>query len=62
MPQTWGGMDIIFEKEDVESTRKLKPVGFTLLGFKPTASVKAQHHVRTAQFIYPDEESIEGGF
>ena len=30
--------------------------GLTLLGFKPRSSLKRYHHVRPAQFIYPDEK------
>ncbi|CAB4011678.1 X-ray repair cross-complementing 6-like, partial [Paramuricea clavata] len=51
---------VIFEKEEVDSIKSSGDTGLTLLGFKPRSSLKRYHHVRPAQFIYPDEKSISG--
>ena len=58
--QMFGGAKVVFEKEEVNSIKSAGETGLTLLGFKPRSSLKRYHHVRPAQFIYPDEKSISG--
>ncbi|CAL4059820.1 unnamed protein product [Meganyctiphanes norvegica] len=31
-----------------------------LLGFKPIKAIKSYYHIRTANFIYPDEKNVQG--
>lgn len=51
----------MFEKEEVAQMRKIIKRGLNLLGFKPrTKAIKPWYHVRNAQFIYPDETTVQG--
>ena len=34
--------------------------GMTLVGFKPSSSLKAYHNYRTSYFVYPDEAHVKG--
>lgn len=36
--------------------------GMVLLGFKPISSIKPYFHVKPANFIFPDEKSVQGMF
>lgn len=36
------------------------PTGLKLMGFKPRSALKPYLHVRPAQFIFPDELSVQG--
>ncbi|XP_025085058.1 X-ray repair cross-complementing protein 5-like [Pomacea canaliculata] len=58
--QTYGGKKICFENEEVVEMRQFGPPGFKLMGFKPRSSVKPYYHVKPAQFLYPDEETVTG--
>lgn len=59
--QTWGGRDIVFEKEEVAAMKRFGDIGLSILGFKPKQqAVRRWHHVKAAQFIYPDEEKVKG--
>nr|CAB3267806.1 X-ray repair cross-complementing protein 5 [Phallusia mammillata] len=59
--QTWAGQDIVFEKEEVENIKKIEKLGLTVLGFKSrNKAIKLWYHVRTAQFIYPDDSTVKG--
>jgi len=41
--------------------RKIGKHGLTLVGFKArNKTIKAWHHVRNSQFIYPDEQATKG--
>ncbi|XP_077994569.1 X-ray repair cross-complementing protein 6-like [Glandiceps talaboti] len=58
--QTFGGRRIIFDADEVTEIKKFDQPGIVLMGFKPRSSLKRYHHVRAAQFIYPDENSVTG--
>ncbi|XP_028409501.1 X-ray repair cross-complementing protein 6-like, partial [Dendronephthya gigantea] len=58
--QCFGGDKVVFEKEEVDAIKSAGDTGLTLLGFKPRSLLKRYHHIRPAQFIYPDEKSISG--
>jgi len=58
--QTYSGRKINFEPEEVKEMRMFGPPGFKLMGFKSRSCLKLKHHIKPAQFIYPDESNIEG--
>lgn len=58
--QTYGGRQIKFTMDEVRSLSKVYDPGMQLLGFKPISSIKPYFHIRPANFIYPDEKSVQG--
>ncbi|XP_041472414.1 X-ray repair cross-complementing protein 6-like [Lytechinus variegatus] len=58
--QTYGGKNIIFEKDEVAEVKKFYDPGLLLMGFKPRSALKKYFHVRPAQFLFPDESSVSG--
>ncbi|ELU12174.1 hypothetical protein CAPTEDRAFT_158558 [Capitella teleta] len=58
--QTYATKQICFEPEEITQIKKFDDPGVKLLGFKPKSSLKKMHHVRPAQFLYPDETQIKG--
>ncbi|XP_030845422.1 X-ray repair cross-complementing protein 6 isoform X2 [Strongylocentrotus purpuratus] len=58
--QTYGGKNIIFEKDEVDEVKKFYDPGLTLMGFKPRSALKKYFHVKPAQFLFPDETSVSG--
>lgn len=58
--QVYGGRKIVFEQEEVADIKKFGDSGLKLMGFKPRTALKPYLHVRPAQFIFPDETSIQG--
>ncbi|XP_070552798.1 X-ray repair cross-complementing protein 6-like [Ptychodera flava] len=58
--QKFGGRRIIFDADEVTEIKKFGDPGMVLMGFKPRSSLKRYHHVRPAQFIHPDENSVTG--
>jgi ATP-dependent DNA helicase 2 subunit 1 len=58
--QIYAGRRITFEPEEVIQMKTFSPAGLELVGFKPRALIKPYFHVRSAQFIYPDESSVKG--
>ncbi|KAK3593948.1 hypothetical protein CHS0354_040681 [Potamilus streckersoni] len=58
--QTYGGKRICFENDEVTEIKRFEEPGLYLMGFKPRTCLKKHHHVKPAQFIYPDETSIIG--
>ncbi|XP_064634818.1 X-ray repair cross-complementing protein 6-like [Lineus longissimus] len=57
---TYSGKKICFEIDELNEMRRLGEPGLTLMGFKPKSALKRYHHVRPAQFIYPEETVIKG--
>ncbi|XP_074659916.1 X-ray repair cross-complementing protein 5-like [Tubulanus polymorphus] len=57
---TYGGKKICFEKNEINEIKTFGKTGITLLGFKPHSYLKRHHHVKPAQFIYPEETVIKG--
>lgn len=47
-------------QDEVKNMRKLYDTGIELLGFKPIASIKPYFFIKPANFLYPDEKSIQG--
>ncbi|XP_053110209.1 X-ray repair cross-complementing protein 6 isoform X1 [Hemicordylus capensis] len=58
--QTYGNRQIVLEKEETEEAKRFGSPGLYLIGFKPLVMLKRHHHIRPAQFIYPDESLISG--
>ncbi|GFO03782.1 ATP-dependent DNA helicase 2 subunit 1, partial [Plakobranchus ocellatus] len=58
--QTYGNRKICFENDEVAELKRFDPTGLYLMGFKPRSCLKKYHHVKPAQFLYPDENKISG--
>ncbi|XP_007907750.2 X-ray repair cross-complementing protein 6 [Callorhinchus milii] len=58
--QIYGSRQITMEKEETEELRKFDEPGLQLVGFKPLSLLKRHHHIRPAQFMYPEESIITG--
>lgn len=58
--QEFGGVRVVYEKEEIDQMKDLLKPGFHLIGFKPRKYLKIYYHVRPASFIYPDESSVTG--
>lgn len=58
--QDYAGKKIYMEIDELKQIKSFGDSGLTLLGFKPLACLKPHHHLRPAQFIYPDELRITG--
>ncbi|XP_071477796.1 X-ray repair cross-complementing protein 5-like [Diadema antillarum] len=58
--QTYGGRNIVFEKDEVDQVKKFDDAGLVLMGFKPHSTLKKYFHVRPAHFLFPDETSVAG--
>ncbi|KAJ7330030.1 hypothetical protein JRQ81_016204 [Phrynocephalus forsythii] len=58
--QVYGNRQIVLEKEETEEVKRFDSPGLYLIGFKPLAMLKRHHHIRPAQFIYPDDSLISG--
>nr|AMA21728.1 putative Ku70 [Schmidtea mediterranea] len=54
------GKYICFEKEEINKMRSIVGIGIHLIGFKPLKYLKSYYQIRSAQFLYPDDSSIEG--
>eukprot|EP00117_Sycon_ciliatum_P030500 scpid60044/ scgid24025/ X-ray repair cross-complementing protein 5; 5&apos; ATP-dependent DNA helicase 2 subunit 1; ATP-dependent DNA helicase II 70 kDa subunit; DNA repair protein XRCC6; Ku autoantigen protein p70 homolog len=55
-----GGQQVIFENEEVKAMKTFGKPGLQLLGFKPKNRLKMHHHIKPANFIYPDDMLIKG--
>ncbi|XP_078060610.1 X-ray repair cross-complementing protein 5-like [Mustelus asterias] len=58
--QVYGQRQIVLEKEETEELKRFDGPGLVLIGFKPLSLLKKHHHIRSPQFIYPDETLITG--
>lgn len=58
--QSYGERKIKFKLEETCDMKKLYDQGMQLLGFKPIKTIKPYYHIRTSNFIYPDEKNIQG--
>uniref|UniRef100_A0A8D0L8M4 5'-deoxyribose-5-phosphate lyase Ku70 n=1 Tax=Sphenodon punctatus TaxID=8508 RepID=A0A8D0L8M4_SPHPU len=58
--QTYGNRQIVLEKEETEEVKRFDSAGLVLIGFKPLTMLKQYHHIKPAQFIYPEESLISG--
>ena len=52
-------VQVIFEKEEVDSLKSFAEPSLLLLGFKPKERLKPHYYTKPANFIYPDE-SVSG--
>ncbi|KAL0983994.1 hypothetical protein UPYG_G00135630 [Umbra pygmaea] len=58
--QVYAGKQIVMEKDEVDVIKKFSDPGLELIGFKPMDRLKLHHHLRSAVFIYPEEEMVTG--
>jgi len=58
--QIYGDRQICLENDEVDSLKNFDRPGLSLIGFKPISSLKWYHHIRAAQFIFPDESWVSG--
>ncbi|CAB1319551.1 unnamed protein product [Coregonus sp. 'balchen'] len=58
--QVYAGKQIVMEKDEVDVIKKFSDPGLELIGFKPMERLKLHHHLRSAVFIYPEEEMVTG--
>ncbi|KAG0005266.1 X-ray repair cross-complementing protein 6 [Modicella reniformis] len=56
----FGGVKVVFTKEEVAAMKTFGPPGLALIGFKPRSVVKMHYNINHAMFLYPDEKSYEG--
>lgn len=48
------------ERDEVDAIKKFEDPGLFLIGFKPIEKLKIHHHIRSAVFLYPEEEEVKG--
>ncbi|XP_041714701.1 X-ray repair cross-complementing protein 5-like [Coregonus clupeaformis] len=58
--QVYASKQIVMEKDEVDVIKKFSNPGLDLIGFKPMERLKLHHHLRSAVFIYPEEEMVTG--
>uniref|UniRef100_A0A8C3PJW2 5'-deoxyribose-5-phosphate lyase Ku70 n=1 Tax=Calidris pygmaea TaxID=425635 RepID=A0A8C3PJW2_9CHAR len=58
--QTYGNRQIVLEKEETEEIKRFDSPGLCLIGFKPLSMLKHHHHIRSSQFVYPEESLVSG--
>ncbi|XP_023849095.1 X-ray repair cross-complementing protein 5 [Salvelinus sp. IW2-2015] len=58
--QVYAGRQIVMEKDEVDVIKKFSDPGLELIGFKPMERLKLHHQLRSALFIYPEEEAVTG--
>ncbi|KYQ90183.1 ATP-dependent DNA helicase [Tieghemostelium lacteum] len=56
----YGGEPIIFSKDEMDQIKSMDRVGLTLLGFKPSSTLKIHQMIKHSSFIVPDETYIRG--
>jgi ATP-dependent DNA helicase 2 subunit 1 len=57
---TFAGRNIYFLPEEIAEMKHFGTVGLKLISFKALNCLKAKHHIRPAQFLYPNEADIRG--
>uniref|UniRef100_A0A0N5AYJ3 Ku domain-containing protein n=1 Tax=Syphacia muris TaxID=451379 RepID=A0A0N5AYJ3_9BILA len=55
-----GGAEAVMTADEIERIRRICPPGLLLLGFKSLSSLKLSHHVRSSQYVFPQETSVAG--
>ncbi|KAM8980980.1 X-ray repair cross-complementing protein 6 [Sarcophilus harrisii] len=58
--QTYGGRQIVMEKEETEELKRFDEPGLILIGFKPLFMLKQHHFLRPSLFVYPEESLVNG--
>lgn len=49
-------------QDELRSMNQVYEQGIELLGFKSIESIKPYYHIKPANFLYPDEKSVQGEF
>ncbi|XP_072229511.1 X-ray repair cross-complementing protein 6 [Leuresthes tenuis] len=58
--QVYGRRQIVMERDEVDAIKKFDHPGLFLIGFKPMEKLKLHHHIRSAVFLYPEENEVKG--
>ncbi|TNN38831.1 X-ray repair cross-complementing protein 5 [Liparis tanakae] len=58
--QVYGKKQIVMEKDEVDAIKKFEDPAMSLIGFKPMERLKRHHHIRPAEFLYPEEDEVKG--
>ncbi|KAG0296956.1 X-ray repair cross-complementing protein 6 [Dissophora globulifera] len=56
----FGGVKVVFTKEEIAAMKTFGPPGLSLIGFKPKDVLRMQYNIAHSVFLYPDEKSYEG--
>jgi len=48
------------ERDEVDAIKKFEDPAMFLIGFKPMERLKRHHHIRPAEFLYPEEDEVKG--
>ncbi|ORZ22807.1 SPOC like C-terminal domain-containing protein [Lobosporangium transversale] len=56
----FGGVKVVFSKDEVAGMKSFGPPGLALIGFKPRSAIRMHLNIAHAMFLYPDEKSYEG--
>ena len=56
----FAGQKIFFSPEEVTDMKRFGPVGIKVIAFKSLEHLKEKHHIRAAQFLYPNEGDVRG--
>lgn len=56
----FGGEQVVFTQEEMKQMRHFGDPAIRIIGFKSASSIKFDHNVRPANFIYPDEKDYVG--
>ncbi|XP_056285717.1 X-ray repair cross-complementing protein 6 isoform X2 [Pseudoliparis swirei] len=58
--QVYGKKQIVMERDEVDAIKKFEDPAMFLIGFKPMERLKRHHHIRPAEFLYPEEDEVKG--
>ncbi|KAM4524028.1 X-ray repair cross-complementing protein 6 isoform 1-T3 [Odontesthes bonariensis] len=58
--QVYSRRQIVMERDEVDAIKKFDDPGLFLIGFKPMEKLKLHHHIRSAVFLYPEENDVKG--
>lgn len=56
----FAGRRINFTLDEVADLKRFGPVGLNVIAFKSLEYLKEKHHIRPAQFLYPNEVDVRG--
>ncbi|OQV12605.1 X-ray repair cross-complementing protein 6 [Hypsibius exemplaris] len=56
----FAGKKIFFKSEEIQAMKHFGSTGIRVIAFKSLDALKEKHHIRPAQFLYPNEGDIRG--
>jgi ATP-dependent DNA helicase 2 subunit 1 len=57
---SFGGANVVFDKEEAIQVKTFDKKALRLVGFKPRSAVKPHLNLSHSSFIYPDEQQVQG--